>query len=85
MVDTDNISCLLSSLWHRSYSCPQWITNAVFSSCMGTNTISVYVKLDLKPASLLLEDKGNKASSDRHAQTVFLFLDVAATLNVKLV
>ena len=52
---------------------------------MGINTISVYAKLDLKPVPLLLEDKGNKTSSDGHVQTVFLFLDVAASLNVKLV
>ena len=29
IVDTDNFSCLLSSLWHRCYFCPQWSTNAV--------------------------------------------------------
>jgi len=52
---------------------------------MGTNTISVHAKLDLKPTPLLLEDKGNKTSSDGHAQTVFLFLDEAVMLNVKLV
>ena len=56
IVDTDNISCLLSSLWHRGYLFHQWITNAISSSCMGTSTISVYAKLDLKPTSLLLED-----------------------------
>jgi len=52
---------------------------------MGTNTISVYAKLDLKPTPLLLEGKGNKTSSHGHAQTVFLFLDEAVMLNVKLV
>ena len=52
---------------------------------MGTNTISVYAKFDFEPAPLLLEDKGNKTSGDGHVQTVFLFLDVAVMLNVKLV
>ena len=46
--------------------------------------MSVYAKLNLKPIPLLLEDKGNTKSIDGHLQTVFLFLDVAASLNVKL-
>ena len=46
---------------------------------MGSNTISVYAKLDLKPTPLLPEDKGNRTSSDGHVQMVLLFRDVAAS------
>jgi len=50
---------------------------------MGTNPVSFYAKLDLKPTPLLLEDKGNKKRSDGHVQIVFLVFHIAALLNLK--